>query len=189
MYSGKSTTLMRELTTYADLGLKVIYINHSDDNRESYGDSNFSTHNSQYTHISPKIRAVKTSSLGSVCDLVSEYQVIGIDETQFFTDLKEMVSNWVTQKHKMVLCAGLDGDAFRNPFGQTLELIPLANYVTKLNAKCHQHLNDRTGFAGIVDAPFTVRLSKSKEQKLVGGADLYVPACRQHYDEYQNNLK
>ena len=64
---------------------------------------------------------------------IKNYKVIGIDEAQFFPDLKEFLLKIEHNKIKIVI-AGLDGDFNRNPFGQILECIPLSNSVTKLNA-------------------------------------------------------
>lgn len=190
MFSGKSTKLCHELSVFADLGKTVLYINSIDDTRKS-GEDKVSTHNSTYTGLSPKIIAVKAKTLREVN--VDAFSVIGIDESQFFDDLVEVVDQWVTEKHKVVYCAGLDGDRFRKQFGYTLHLIPLADAVTKLTAKCHSCLSvhptasppgRRMGNMVITDAPFTAGLSKSKTQKLIGGADTYVPMCRYHYEQH-----
>jgi thymidine kinase len=195
MFSGKSTKLCHELSFYADIGMTVLYVNSLDDTR-TLGEEKVSTHNSSYTGLSPKITALKSKTLREVD--VTDYAVIGIDESQFFEDLIDVVEEWVTQKHKVVYCAGLDGDRFRKQFGYTLQLIPLANWVTKFNAKCHICLTANTpvsppGPRGrrlanmtITDAPFTAGLSTSKTQKLIGGADTYAPMCRYHFEQHMN---
>lgn len=184
MFSGKSSRLLHDLSTFADIGLKVLYINHIDDIRDTKGDNIVSTHNSQYNGLSKKIKSAKISFLKEVN--VEDYDIIGVDEAQFFEDLVPMVIDWVENKKKYVICVGLDGDAFRRPFGHLLELIPYSDFVEKLKAKCHICLNEAKdrGFGRLKEAPFTKRLfindDSNKEQKLIGGADKYIAVCRYH---------
>lgn len=181
MYSGKTSKLLTELARHADCGLKVLFINHADDDRK--GDGKCSTHNSQYTHLSPKIIAVKSAKLLDVD--VSSYDVIGIDEGQFFVDLISAADFWVVKEKKIVYCAGLDGDFLRRPIGHLLDLIPKADHCEKLTAKCRRCLDHRSHChvrSKIVDAPFTARIVEGSEQKVIGGQDMYIPLCRAHYE-------
>jgi len=182
MFSGKSSALLHDLTMYGDIGMKVLYINHSDDTRRSSGDTIFSTHNSSYDKISPKIAWEKVAKLTDLD--VSKYDVIGIDEAQFFEDLYANVLKWVHEDSKVVICAGLDGDVFLRPFGHILELVPLCDKITKLTAKCYKCLEFSLKPPYLVDAPFTIRLSSSFEQKVVGGSELYLPVCRFHHKNH-----
>lgn len=68
-----------------------------------------------------------------------------------------------------VLVAALDGDFLRRPFGSVLELIPLAEHVSKLTAVC-------TLCYGA--ASFTKRTVAATQIQLVGGAESYQPVCR-----------
>lgn len=186
MYSGKTTWLNGELTQLADKGFSVLKIIHSDDNRadvESCDDAG-STHNSSYRFLSKKIMCVRAAQLSTVD--VSEVHVIGIDEGQFFPDLVKKAEQWVEEEGKHVRVAGLDGDFRRNKFGQVLDLIPIADEAVKLSASCKICLAEleRTGFHGnlmTIVGPFTKRLGTSTEQKIVGGANLYLPVCRYHH--------
>jgi len=186
MFSGKTTWLNGELTQLADTGFKVMKIIHSDDIREDVAkcDNSGSTHNSSYKSLSMKIKCVRASNLSNID--VSEYHVIGVDESQFFPDLYKVVENWVENMGKHVRIVGLDGDSFKNKFGQTLDLIPICDEVIKLHARCDICLKDlkRVNFRGnilSIAGPFTKRLGKSTEQKVVGGADKYIPVCRYHH--------
>ena len=53
-----------------------------------------------------------------------------------------------------------------------LHIIPIADTVTKLTARCE--LCGKRAF-------FTLRKTGEKQTELIGGADLYMPVCRQHY--------
>ncbi|KAL5079216.1 hypothetical protein RYX36_007637, partial [Vicia faba] len=67
---------------------------------------------------------------------------------------------------------GLDGDYLRRSFGSVLHIIPIADTVTKLTARCE--LCGKRAF-------FTLRKTEEKQTELIGGADLYMSVCRQHY--------
>lgn len=60
----------------------------------------------------------------------------------------------------------------RRSFGSVLDIIPLADSVTKLTARCE--LCQKRAF-------FTLRKTEEKQTELIGGADVYMPVCRQHY--------
>lgn len=53
-----------------------------------------------------------------------------------------------------------------------LDVIPLADTVTKLTARCE--LCGKRAF-------FTLRKTDETKTELIGGADMYMPVCRQHY--------
>ncbi|KAM1235165.1 hypothetical protein ACFX2J_004669 [Malus domestica] len=98
--------------------------------------------------------------------------VIGIDEAQFFEDLYDFCSEAADHDGKKVIVAGLDGDYLRRSFGSVLDIIPLADSVTKLTARCE--LCGKRAF-------FTLRKTEELQTELIGGADVYMPVCRQHY--------
>jgi len=106
-----------------------------------------------------------------------ETDVIAIDEAQFFPDLLSFCQKRADEG-KHVVVAGLDGDFRRRRFGETLDLIPIADSVTKLTAKC--------SFCG-TEAPFTLRKVAREEQTLIGGSDMYLPVCREHYIEHSES--
>jgi hypothetical protein len=91
-------------------------------------------------------------------------------------DLYEFVLKAVERDGKHVVVGGLDGDCFRKPFGQILQLIPLADRVTKLSSLCKGCGDGTIGL-------FTFRTTKSKEIVEVGGSETYMPLCRKHYLE------
>ena len=99
--------------------------------------------------------------------------IIGIDEAQFFSDLKYFILK-AEKTNKIIIIAGLDGDFKRNPFGQILECIPLCDNVIKLSAMC---MESKDGTPGI----FTKRIIKSNKQTLIGAQDSYVAVCREKY--------
>ncbi|GAA0146518.1 nucleotide kinase [Lithospermum erythrorhizon] len=99
-------------------------------------------------------------------------EVIGIDEAQFFGDLYDFCSKAADLDGKTIVVAGLDGDYMRRSFGSVLDIIPIADSVTKLTARC-ELCGKR--------ASFTLRKTEDTETELIAGADVYMPVCRQHY--------
>jgi len=72
---------------------------------------------------------------------------------------------------KHIIIAGLDGDFMQREFGEILNLIPHADEITKVYALCMSCKNGTL-------APFTKRLTDSKEQELIGDASVYIAVCR-----------
>ena len=188
MYAGKSKWLDGNLTDYANKGLVVAKIVHPDDanriNVKSSGEFG-SSHYLKHKILSDDVKIISTNNFTNLD--IDEFDVIGIDEAQFFVGLYDFVKILVDDKHKRVLVSGLDGDSTRQKWGEILDLIPLSDSSEKISATCEYCLQELKliNFKGNVDmikAPFTKRLVESKEQKLVGGKDLYVPVCRYHYN-------
>lgn len=102
----------------------------------------------------------------------NKLDVIGIDEAQFFEDLYDFCCSAADHDGKTVIVAGLDGDYLRRRFGSVLDIIPLADSVTKLTARCE--LCGQRAF-------FTLRKIQETKTEVIGGADVYMPVCRQHY--------
>eukprot|EP00897_Mesotaenium_endlicherianum_P010911 jgi/Mesen1/9849/ME000070S09135 len=98
--------------------------------------------------------------------------VIGVDEGQFIKDLGEFCREAADFDHKTVYVAGLDGDFLRRKFGDVSDLLPVADSVTKLAARC-EVCGGR--------ALFTLRKSSNMATEVVGGAEVYMPVCRVHY--------
>jgi thymidine kinase len=114
------------------------------------------------------IDAVSWEKLTDVIEKAEEYDIIGIDEGQFFEDIVE-VSEELANKGKTVIISALDGTFERKAFGRILELVPLAEEVTKLDAVCMDCKEP---------ASFTKRLWESKETELIGGSEIYKPVWR-----------
>ena len=169
MFSGKSTELIRLIREYRFIEAKIMVIKHSlDDTR--YEKAKLCTHDHQTEEC------ISTNNLFELqkSDSYKEAQVIFIEEAQFFKNLFNFV-NKILKENKSFIIAGLDGDFKREPFGDILKLIPLAEKVIKLNALC-KFCKDGT------EAPFTKRLINADIQQLVGGADSYAAVCRKHYE-------
>jgi thymidine kinase len=170
MFCGKSTELLRRIRKYEIVDKKCICIKYSKDNR--YEDVSQESGRQIKTHDKVSYPAIVTSCLHEVMDTVMEYDVIGIDEGQFFGDLDDFCEV-IANKGKVVIIAALDGDFRRRSFGKVCDLIPRAEDVIKLKAMC---MNCKQK-----EASFTKRLTESQDLELIGGAETYKPTCRSCY--------
>ena len=66
------------------------------------------------------------------------YDVVGIDEVQFFEATVSSAALALADRGVRVICAGLDQDFRRLPFGPMPELLARAEFVDKLQAVCQR---------------------------------------------------
>ena len=163
MYSGKTSELLRRLNRYKIAKKKCLLIKFDEDNR--YDDEYVCTHD-QVKH-----KAVKCNKLEKVNNIITNYDVICIDEVQFYSDSSIYCDKWANDG-KIVEACGLNGDFNKKPFEQITKLIPQVDDLIFLKA-----VDKNTG----QDAPFTFRLSNNKEQKVIGGLDIYSAVSRTSY--------
>lgn len=116
-------------------------------------------------------KAIKTSSLAGIKEKAINYDVVAIDEGQFYPDIVEFCEELADQG-VIILVAALDGTFQRKPFGNIINLLPVAEKVTKLTAVCVYCAQE---------ASFTQRVIDSKEIELIGGEEAYKPVCRKCY--------
>jgi thymidine kinase len=180
MYSSKSVTLIADITKEADIGMKVLYINHSSDVRDTEKQDDYvTTHSSGFRCLSDKITALKATTLTEIPEsIILEHDVIGIDEGQFFPDIVPKVRSWVLDFNRIVYIASLDGDWRMMPFGKVNELICIANSVVKICAKCVMCRHKVGNRIISVDAHFTGKIGGDLTKVVeIGAADKYVPLC------------
>ena len=178
MFAQKTTELLRQIRRFQSIGYKVLVVNYEADTR--YGENCIASHDVD------KHPAVCVASLQQVEDkmCLSDFDVVVIDEGQFFPDLYEKVSHWADKQSLHIIVCGLDGDSERKPFGDMLRLIPHAEKVERLTAYCAEcrdgtiaHFSKR--FAKPATA--TTTATETDGQIAVGAGDMYRPVCRRHY--------
>jgi len=170
MFSGKTSKLVQVYKQCRICDIPVIAINHINDiERNSDQGTNYLTN-----HDNIPIPCVCTNDLSFITNMVEKYQVILINEGQFFHDLIPFVKSQLVLK-KQIYIAGLDGDFQRNVFGDLLQLIPLCDKVEKLTSLCGICKNGNPGI-------FSKRISREMTQMVVGGSDKYIPVCRICYE-------
>ena len=101
-----------------------------------------------------------------------DFEVIGIDEAQFFDENIVSVCQRLADSGKRVIVAGLDQDYRGQPFEPMPKLLAVAEYITKAMAICV-----------ICGAPAnrTQRNTASSDKVLVGATDHYEARCRLHH--------
>ena len=176
MFAGKTSALQSIIRRHEALGIKCAVYKPVSDTR--YGEDFYI-----YSHDKTKVAALPITYLTQQQrhEPYTVSKLIIIEEGQFFDDLYDFVLKAVERDGKHVVVGGLDGDCFRKPFGQILQLIPLADRVTKLNSLCKACGDGTIGL-------FTFRTTKSKEIVEVGGSETYIPLCRKHYIIYSEML-
>lgn len=169
MFSGKSTELIRRIRRFQSIGKSVCVLNHNNDTR---------TEDKVETHYGDGIHSLKYTNLMNFVNTIQDndtYDVICIDEAQFFGDLLVGVKVLVDVQRYHVIIAGLSGDYRRNNFGDIHKLIPLADDIQLCKAYC--------GICKDVNvmATNTKRIAGGKELVEVGASDKYVAVCRNCY--------
>ncbi len=178
MFAGKSSAILSRVKRAKVLGWKTMVITCDIDKRYDVSGAKVMTHDLT------GIEAIGVNVLEGIT-WTKEYlhaRLIVIEEAQFFPDLYKFVVEAVDKHGKDVVVVGLDGDSDRKPFGQILDLVPLADEVMRLTSLC-KRCGDGTA------AIFTALVSGVKgEQVCVGGAEKYEPMCRLHYLINKQNL-
>lgn len=186
MFSGKSTELLRRLTVKATIKKNnVLYINHSFDNRNP--DGSFSTHNpllKQKTSDNSNITFINANKIGEILDYIllnkPSFNIIGIDEAQFFEDLY-LIKDIVELNGIHIIIAGLNSDYNRVPFEPIHNLIPFCDTMTKLKACCMSCAENGQE----MDALFTHRIktveNKGDTERIIIGSTQFIPVCRKCY--------
>lgn len=174
MYASKTETLIATYHKYKYIyNNKIVVLNYIKDTR--YGKNVVST------HYRDQVPAICLENLNNFIknDKYTTSNVILIDESQFFDDLKEFVLHAVEKDNKCIIVFGLNGDFKRKKFGHILDLIPYADDIEKLSAFCTICSKENK----IVKAHFSKRIIENDEQEMIGNEDKYIAVCRKHYNE------
>lgn len=161
MFSGKTEELIRRAKRAKIAGQKVLVVKPKTDNR--YSDTEVVSHNDT------AIPSVVVSESNHIIDLSNDFQVICIDEAQFFDNEIVNIANQLANHQKRVIVAGLDMDYEGKPFGPMPYLLAVAEFVTKLHAICTK--------SGML-ASYSQRVVEGTEQVMVGEYDAYEPRAR-----------
>ena len=162
MFSGKSTRLIELMRKYVYKAKKTIMVKY-------YADQRYSQKSEVVTHDLIKYDSINCKILRNSFDTLKEYDVIGIDEGQFFADLVEVCEE-LALMGKIVLIAALNGDFRMEPFPVIQRIIAKADKIKLLKAYC---------FNCHKDAKFSLRIVQSNETVLIGAGEAYKPACRE----------
>ena len=171
MFSGKTEELIRRLKRAKIANQKIQIFKPSLDSR-----------NNEYieSHDKNRIKSLTVKTSYDVYDIGKDFDVIGIDEVQFFDDEIVSVCNSLAIYGVRVIAAGLDMDYLGNPFGPMPNLMAIAEYVTKVHAIC-----SKTGNI----ANYSYRKNKEDSIILIGEKDEYEALSREIFYEKMNSKK
>jgi len=161
MFSGKSTRLIEVIRKYVYKAKKTIMIKY-------FADQRYTEKSEVVTHDLIKYDSISCKILRDSFEKLKGYDVIGIDEGQFFPDLVEVCEELALLK-KIVIVAALNGDFRMDPFPVISRLISKTDKIKLLKAYC---------FNCHKDAKFSLRIVQSNETVLIGAGEAYKPACR-----------
>jgi thymidine kinase len=164
MFSGKTEELIRRLKRAQIARQRVEIFKPVIDVR--YDEDQVVSHDETAIHSTP------VNSSAQILLYANDFDVVGIDEAQFFDDQLTEVCNHLANAGVRVIVAGLDMDYTGKPFGPIPSLLASAEYVDKLHAICVRCGNL---------AQFSHRVSQEGGQILVGEMDKYEPLCRKCY--------
>ena len=166
MFSGKTEELIRRLNRakYAKQKIKVF---------KPIIDSRFNK-DFVFSHDKNQIESKSVSKSSDIKIKAKGYDVIGIDEAQFFDNGIVKICNDLANEGIRVIVAGLDMDYKGDPFGPMPNLMAIAEYVTKLHAICAKSGNL---------ANHSYRISNDKSLVHLGQKESYIPLSRVEFQK------
>ena len=170
MFSGKTEELIRRLNRARIAKQKVEIFKPAVDTRYDEQDV--------VSHDATAVKSNPVQSASQILFYADEFEVVGIDEAQFFDDELVHVCNELANRGKRVIVAGLDMDFTGKPFGPIPQLMATAEYVTKVHAICIRCGNL---------ANYSHRITKNDQLVLLGETDAYEPLCRKCFIEANTN--
>jgi thymidine kinase len=167
MFSGKSEELIRRLRRAEIAGQRALIVKPRIDDRYDIGHV--------VSHAGAKMRALAVSSAPDIPGLVEGYDVVGVDEVQFFGPEIVLVIDTLVERGSRVVASGLDQDFRGLPFGSMPELLCRAELVDKLQAVCHRCGGPATMTQRLVDGS---PAPADGATIVVGALEQYEARCR-----------
>ena len=164
MFSGKTEELLRRVKRAKLAKQKIKIFKPKQDVR--YSKKKVTSHDNN------SIKSKPIDSPSKILIVAEKFDVIGIDEAQFFDETIVEVCNKLADSGKRVIVAGLDMDYMGKPFGPMPNLLAVAEYVTKVHAIC-----TRSGKM----ASYTHRIAKSDQLILLGDTRKYEALSRKEF--------
>lgn len=161
MFSGKTEELIRRLRRASIARQRVVIFKPALDCR--YHSEDVVSHNAN------AVPSIPIEQPEEMLHLAKGYEVVGIDEAQFFDGSIVRVVNQLADEGMRVIVAGLDMDYRGQPFGYMPQLMAIAEFVTKVHAICVR--------CGAL-ASYSFRKVEAEDTILLGEQDRYEPRCR-----------
>jgi thymidine kinase len=173
MFAGKTTELLQKAQRYRYIGSSMLIIKPSLDSR--YGNDVMMTHSGIKEHDIVNARELKDLSTK-----IDKFDILLIDEGQFFTDIYETCLEWRNILKKTIIVSCLDMTSDGLPFGTIGNLFAIADTIQKLKSVC---------FHCKKDATFSKCLVSKKKQVLLGGVDTYIANCLECFTRTRSDSK
>lgn len=170
MFSGKTSSLEKEMKRFTIAGYKTVAFKPALDTR--------TREEKIITHDNTSFEAVMVNDIYEIDSYIKTHSVdvIGIDEVQFLggeiLDIVKEIDS-LLNVGKTIVVAGLDMDYSAKPFEIVKELMPRADYLNKHHAVC--------SICGS-DAWVSKRKTLSDERIVIGATEEYEPLCRRCYN-------
>ena len=169
MFSGKTQELIRRLKRLKVAKKNFIVFKPAIDIR--YKKNKIVSHNQD------SINATVVNNIAEMKSLISDEDVIAIDEAQFFDETLISLCNDLANKGKRVIISGLDMDYLGFPFGIMPSLMAISDSITKLHAICSD-CGDT--------ANYSYRKSIDQDRIVIGEKDEYKALCRVCFSNKKN---
>jgi thymidine kinase len=165
MFSGKTEEMIRRLRRARIAQQRVEAFKPALDTRYS--------NNKVVSHDENSIKTVPAHTASQILLLAEAFDVVGIDEAQFFDDDLVEVCRTLAERGTRTIVAGLDQDYRGRPFEPIPQLMAIAEHVTKLHAICV-----------VCGAPanHSQRIVPGDDRVLLGATDAYEPRCRHCFE-------
>ncbi len=161
MFSGKTEELIRRLRRAQYARQRVVVFKPLLDTRYS------KTH--VVSHDDKQMESIVVQEPAEMVPLSKDFDVVGVDEAQFFDATLVDVCEEMANRGKRVIVAGLDQDYRGRPFENIAHLLAVAEYITKNLAICMVCGNP---------ADRSQRIVKREARFLLGATDAYEARCR-----------
>lgn len=171
MFAGKSEEFIRRLRRADIANLKTLIFKPVLDTR---ADDEITSHNGN------RMKAIPLTDPNEILNFpdLATYDVIAIDEAQFFSaDIVPVVRELVSMG-KRVIVAGLDLDYRSEPFGPMPQILALADSITKLQAICVVCGEDACRSQRIINGN---PARYSDPLIMIGSEESYQPRCKRCY--------
>ena len=161
MFSGKTEELINRIK-YSNKSFKVFKPDLDTRNKKNIIES----------HSKLEIEATTISNPNEILKYKNKFDIIGIDEAQFFSHDIVDICNILANSGVRVIVAGLDMDYMGKPFGPMPFLMAIAEDVIKVHAVCSE-----TGDPAL----YSYRRVENSETIMIGEKKEYNPLSRKAY--------